>query len=161
MSEKFSPTEKALIEEFQINAKKDTLGINLDFTNNLDVRDNVYEKSEEMQIWGGKKATFKISDFFSFKVLFNKEHIDNITFIKYISKNIFSEDIISIKIFREKVRGNYGGYGTDLGPEVGIRVNSDEKKWLNDYFNFYLKTLLSDLKEDKDAKGEIIGDYYW
>ena len=161
MSEKFTSSEKALIEEFQINAKKDKLGKSLEFTTNLDVRDNVYDTSEQMQIGLGKKATFKISDFFSFKVLFNKEHIDNITFIKYISKNIFSEDIITIKIFREKVRGKYGGYGTDLGPEVGIRVNSDENKWLEDYFNYYLKTLLMDLEKDKNSKGSITGDYYW
>jgi hypothetical protein len=50
---------------------------------------SVYEKSEEMQIGGGKKATFKISDFFSFKVLFNKEHIDNITFYKIYLKKYF------------------------------------------------------------------------
>ena len=161
MSEKFTSSEKTLIEELQINAKKDKLGKSLEFTTNLDVRDNVYDTSEQMQIGLGKKATFKISDFFSFKVLFNKEHIDNITFIKYISKNIFSEDIITIKIFREKVRGKYGGYGTDLGPEVGIRVNSDENKWLEDYFNYYLKTLLMDLEEDKNSKGSITGDYYW
>ena len=79
MSEKFSSTEKALIEEFQINAKKDTLGINLDFTNNLDVRDNVYEKAEEMQIGGGKKATVKISDFLSKKIT-NKQKNESFSF---------------------------------------------------------------------------------
>ena len=85
MSEKFTSSEKALIEEFQINAKKDKLGKNLEFTTNLDVRDNVYDTSEQMQVGSFRKtARFKISDFYSFKVLFNKEHIDNITFIKYI-----------------------------------------------------------------------------
>ena len=161
MSDKFSFSEKKLIEEFQLKAKKDKLGKNLEFTTNLHVRDNVYETSEKMQITGQQDARFKISDFFSFKVSFKKEHIDNITFIKYISKNIFSNDIITIKIFRENVRGSYAGYASDLGPEVGIRVNSDEKKWLDDYFNFYLQTLLMDLKKDKDTKGSIVGDYYW
>ena len=41
MSEKFTSSEKALIEEFQINAKKDILGINLDFTNSKGQAQNI------------------------------------------------------------------------------------------------------------------------
>ena len=41
------------------------------------------------------------------------------------------------------------------------KFSFSEKKWLDDYFNFYLQTLLMDLKKDKDTKGSIVGDYYW
>ena len=153
MSEKFTTSERALIEEFQLEASEDKLGKKLVFKNNLDVRDDIYERTYDVPRHTGslRSDQFKIADFYSFKVFFGKEHINTIDFIKCMSKKLIGEDIVTIKITRSKVRGKYPGY-SDYN-FMGIKINNINKNELKDYFNFYLQTLLNDLKKIKMKLG--------
>tara|TARA_A100000164_G_C21537087_1_gene598734 strand:+ start:105 stop:599 length:495 start_codon:yes stop_codon:yes gene_type:complete len=158
MSEKFTTSERALIKEFQLEAKEDKLGKKLVFKTNLDTYDNIYERRFDVPRHTGslRSDQFKITDFYAFKVFLGKEHIDNIDFIKFMSKKLIGEDIVTIKIKRDKVRGKYPGYW-DYN-FMGIKINNINKNELKDYFNFYLQTLLTDLKKDKNKVGYITGD---